>query len=147
MNQRQVDQAIARPLKPKQKHIARRVLIARLFANAGWAAIMIGIALIVGMIGYVYFGDNISWPAAFADAAMILSGEGPLDQMKTSPGHVFEGVYALICGFLFFAIAGYALSPALHHVLRTFHLEDEARQASEDDQQDEKTTKPGRSRN
>jgi hypothetical protein len=40
---------------------------------------------------------------------------------------MFEGLYALICGFLFFAIAGFALAPALHHVLRTFHLEDESR--------------------
>ncbi len=106
----------------------RTVLMRRLWRNARWAALMIGIALFIGMIGYVYFGDgSISWPAAFADAAMILAGEGPLDQMKTGPGHIFEGIYALICGFLFFAVAGFALAPALHHLLRSFHLEDEER--------------------
>ena len=107
----------------------RVVLVGRLWVNARWALLMIAVALFIGMVGYVYFGDGISWPAAFADAAMILAGEGPLDQMKTSSGHVFEGIYALICGFLFFAIAGFALAPALHHILRSFHLEDEERAA------------------
>jgi len=105
----------------------REVLLLRLGRNAWWAAVMIAIALVIGMCGYVYFGDGITWAGAFADAAMILAGEGPLDQMKTSPGHIFEGIYALICGFLFFAIAGFALAPALHHLLRRFHLEDELR--------------------
>ena len=105
----------------------RVILMVRLRRNAQWAALMIAIALFIGMIGYVYFGEGISWPAAFADAAMILAGEGPLDQMKTGTGHIFEGIYALICGFLFFAIAGFALAPALHHILRSFHLEDEER--------------------
>jgi NhaP-type Na+/H+ or K+/H+ antiporter len=105
----------------------RQVLLHRLWRNAIWAFGLIVIALAVGIVGYVYFGDGISWPAAFADAAMILAGEGPLDQMKTTSGHLFEGIYALICGFLFFAIAGFALAPALHHILRSFHLEDEER--------------------
>ena len=108
----------------------RAILMDRLGRSAAWAALMIAVALFIGMVGYVYFGEgNISWPGAFADAAMILAGEGPLDQMKTGSGHIFEGIYALICGFLFFAIAGFALAPALHHVVRSFHLEDEERAA------------------
>jgi hypothetical protein len=108
--------------------MSRRILLmSRLWVNARWALFMIAIALFIGMVGYVYFGEGISWPAAFADAAMILAGEGPLDQMRTDSGHIFEGIYALVCGFLFFAIAGFALAPALHHVLRSFHLEDEER--------------------
>ena len=107
----------------------RAILMDRLGRSAVWAGLMIAVALFIGMAGYVYFGEGISWPAAFADAAMILAGEGPLDQMKTGSGHIFEGMYALICGFLFFAIAGFALAPALHHVLRSFHLEDEERAA------------------
>jgi hypothetical protein len=105
----------------------RSILARRLWRNAMWSSVVIAVALIAGMIGYVKFGENITWPQAFADAAMILAGEGPLDAMKTSGGHIFEGVYALVCGFLFFAIAGFALAPALHHVLRSFHLEDEKR--------------------
>jgi hypothetical protein len=105
----------------------RAVLARRLWRNALWSLAVIAVSLLAGMIGYVAFGENISWSQAFADAAMILAGEGPLDALKTSSGNIFEGIYALVCGFLFFAIAGFALAPALHHVLRSFHLEDEAK--------------------
>jgi hypothetical protein len=103
-----------------------QLLLRRLTRNALWALAVIALALFVGMAGYVYFGEGVTWAASFADAAMILAGEGPLDQMKTLSGHLFEGAYALVCGFLFFAIAGFALAPALHHILRSFHLEDES---------------------
>jgi hypothetical protein len=107
------------------------VLWGRLGRNAIWALVMIAVAMFIGMCMYVYFGEGqITWAAAFDDAAMILASEGPRDQLKSSTGQLVEGVYALVCGFLFFAVAGFALAPALHHVLRSFHLEDEEQAAS-----------------
>jgi len=102
----------------------RKVLAQRLWRNAAWALGVIGAALAVGMIGYSYFGAQ-DFTKSFANAAMILSGMGPLDPMPTKAGEIFEGAYALASGLLFFAVAGFALAPALHHVLRGFHLEDE----------------------
>jgi hypothetical protein len=102
----------------------RKVLVGRLWRNAIWAIGIIAVALGFGIIGYAYFGA-LSFTKAFANAAMILSGMGPLDQMPTKSGEVFEGIYALLSGLLFLAVAGFALAPALHHVLRGFHLEDE----------------------
>ena len=102
----------------------RRTLVRRLARNALWALGVIATALIVGMVGYSYFGDQDA-SKSFANAAMILSGMGPLDPMPTKAGEIFEGVYALASGLLFFAVAGFALAPALHHILRSFHLEDE----------------------
>jgi TRAP-type C4-dicarboxylate transport system permease small subunit len=102
----------------------RKVLVVRLWRNAVWALAIIAVALALGMVGYSYFGGQ-DITKSFANAAMILSGMGPLEQMPTKPGQIFEGVYALLSGLLFFAVAGFALAPALHHVLRDFHLEDE----------------------
>ncbi len=102
----------------------RKVLVVRLWRNALWALGIIAAALAVGMIGYSYFGAQ-DFTKSFANAAMILSGMGPLDQMPTKSGELFEGIYALLSGLLFFAVAGFALAPALHHILRGFHLEDE----------------------
>jgi len=133
LSQKQIEPEQAHRLKPHRKHVARKILVERLSRNLGWASVMIVLAMIVGMAGYIYYGDSITVAGSFADAAMILSGQGPLDQMKTAAGQYFEGIYALVCGFLFFAIAGYALSPALHHVLRSFHLEDEEREAAMDE--------------
>jgi hypothetical protein len=110
----------------------QNTLLWRTGRNLLWALIVIAIAMVVGMVGYVSLGPDlngktITWAAAFADSAMLLAGEGPLDQLPTTAGQIFEGVYALICGFIFFAAAGFALAPAFHHVLRSFHLEDEGR--------------------
>jgi hypothetical protein len=102
----------------------RKVLVVRLWRNAGWALGIIAVALAVGMVGYSYFGAQ-DFTKSFANAAMILSGMGPLDPMPTKSGEIFEGIYALLSGLLFFAVAGFALAPALHHILRDFHLEDE----------------------
>ena len=110
-----------------------RRLISRTLRNVLWSLAIIAAALFVGTVGYHYFGNDpvngevMSWTLALDNAAMILAGEGPLGGLHTPAGQVFESAYALICGFLFFAIAGFALSPALHHVLRGFHLEDEER--------------------
>jgi TRAP-type C4-dicarboxylate transport system permease small subunit len=109
----------------------RKVLVARLWRNALWAFGIIVVALVFGMMGYTYFGA-LDFTKSFANAAMILSGMGPLDQMPTKSGEVFEGIYALLSGLLFLAVAGFALAPALHHILRGFHLEDqEAEQKAE----------------
>jgi hypothetical protein len=58
---------------------------------------------------------------------MILSGMGPLDKLDTAPGQIFEGIYALVCGLLFLAIAGLVLAPLLHRMLHRFHIEDTER--------------------
>ena len=119
-----------RKAKPKPKPLPkiltpRAKLIDRSWRNTLWALVVIAVSLAIGMAGYMYFGENVTIAGSFADASMILSGQGPLDQMKTTAGHVFEGLYALVSGFLLFAIAGFALAPAFHHVMRSFHLEDQ----------------------
>jgi hypothetical protein len=106
--------------------IRRKRLAQRLLRNAIVAVIVIVAALLVGMLGYMSLG-HMDAVSAFANAAMILSGMGPLDlsAMNSNAAKIFEGIYALVSGLLFFAIAGFALAPALHHILRSFHLEDE----------------------
>ncbi len=112
----------------------RKVLYNRLWRNAGWALGIIVVALAVGMAGYMALG-HMDAVSAFANSSMILSGMGPLDldSMKSVSAKLFEGFYALLSGLLFFAVAGFALAPALHHILRGFHLEDEEQQAKQDD--------------
>ncbi len=104
---------------------SRAVFAARIWSNAIWAAGIVVGALIVGDIGYMYYG-SMGPAQAFANAAMILSGMGPLDKMDTTAGFLFEGIYALVCGLLFFAVAGLILAPMFHRLLHRFHLEDTA---------------------
>lgn len=106
--------------------IRQKRLQQRLLRNATWSLGVIVIALAIGITGYMSLG-HMDAVSAFANSAMILSGMGPLDltAMDSTAAKLFEGFYALFSGLLFFAVAGFALAPALHHILRSFHLEDE----------------------
>ena len=108
----------------RQRLASHGVLAGRLWRNGLWGLLIIILALVVGMAGYMYFGP-MDFAKAFANAAMILSGMGPLDKLETQGGLYFEGVYALISGLIFFAVAGLVLAPLLHRVLHRFHIEDE----------------------
>ncbi|MBI5447985.1 MAG: hypothetical protein HY939_04585 [Gammaproteobacteria bacterium] len=80
-----------------------------------------GAALFLGMLGYFYFG-NMSWPDAFINAAMILSGMGPIGDMPTSTGKIFAGCYALFSGLAFILVMSFILAPVVHRFLHRFHL-------------------------
>jgi NhaP-type Na+/H+ or K+/H+ antiporter len=99
------------------------VLAGRLWRNGLWGLAVIVVAMVVGIAGYMYFGE-MELPQAFANAAMILSGMGPLDNLSKTSVYVFEGIYALVCGLIFFAVAGLVLAPLLHRMLHRFHIED-----------------------
>jgi hypothetical protein len=84
---------------------------------------LIGLSLLAGMMGYRYF-EGMPWIDAFANAAMILSGMGPLCELKTAGGKVFGGIYALFSGLAFVLAAGLLLAPMLHRTLHRFHLDE-----------------------
>ena len=83
---------------------------------------VLAVTLGIGMMGY-HFLEHLAWLDAFASAAMILSGMGPLGPLETSAGKLFAGCYALFSGLLFFSVVGIILAPLAHRLLHKFHLE------------------------
>jgi hypothetical protein len=67
--------------------------------SLGLVMALAGISLLVGVIGYHYFEDR-AWLDAFDDAAMILSGMGPLREPQSVGGKLFVGFHALHSGIL-----------------------------------------------
>ncbi len=90
--------------------------------------LVIVFALGVGMIGYRSF-EPMSWVDAFVNAAMILSGMGPVSSLQTDHGKIFAGCYALFSGLAFFAILGIIFAPAVHRFLHRFHVNEAKREA------------------
>ena len=89
-----------------------------------WAAAIVAIALVIGMAGYMGF-EGMGVVDAFVNAAMILSGMGPMGELKYDSAKVFAGIYALVSGLLIFAVAGVALAPVFHRMMHRFHLQDD----------------------
>ena len=81
-----------------------------------------GGTLLLGMAIY-HDVEGLSWTDAFLNAAMLLGGMGPVDQLHTTAGKWLAGLYALFAGMVFLVVAGVMLAPVVHHVLHRFHLE------------------------
>ena len=79
---------------------------------------------VAGMAGY-HYTEGMSWLDAFANAAMIASGMGPLAPLATVGGKLFAGFYALFCGIVLIAAAGLILTPVFHRALHTLHIDDD----------------------
>ncbi len=100
----------------------RRALIHRLIRNAGLAGCLILVALAIGSAGYHLLG-GLPWLDAALNAAMILTGMGPVQPISTPPAKVFAIGYALFSGVFFLTVVAVLLAPALQHFLHRFHLE------------------------
>ena len=94
-------------------HLTRNLLV---------GLFMIVVALGIGMWGYHKF-EGMSWVDAFCNAAMILSGIGPVTPLVTSAGKLFAGFYALFSGLTFIAIIGVMLSPIFKRFFHKLHLD------------------------
>jgi len=84
-------------------------------------SVVIG-SLIIGILGYHIF-EHLGWVDAFANAAMILSGMGPMGELKTTGGKIFAGCYAIFSGVAFLTSIGVVFAPIYHRFLHKFHLE------------------------
>lgn len=88
----------------------------------GLASTLVLLSLFAGMAGYHYL-EGMAWIDAFVNAAMILSGMGPVGSLQTPGGKLFAGLYALYSGLALILATGILFSPIVHRMLHKFHLE------------------------
>lgn len=107
----------------KQHPLAPRRVFLRRFATAFLIGQLIVLgSLAIGLAGYRFI-EGMGWDDAFVNAAMILSGMGPVGELKTTAGKIFAGCYALYSGLALITIAAITFSPVVHRSLHKFHLE------------------------
>lgn len=106
---------------------ARKVFARRLLICVGVAGVLIGLSLFGGVAGY-HFLERMPWIDAFVNASMILSGMGPVTELRTSEGKLFAGCYALYSGLLLILVTGLILAPIVNFVLHRFHLDTKSRE-------------------
>jgi hypothetical protein len=99
----------------------RKFLIRMLIAIGLWMVLTI-VGLAIGIAGYAAF-EGMSLVDAYVNAAMILSGMGPLGELKTTAGKIFAGSYAILSGLIIVIATGFVLAPIFHRILHRFHVE------------------------
>ncbi|MEI6106919.1 MAG: hypothetical protein WCR49_07865 [Opitutae bacterium] len=105
-----------------QKLLPRREFVHRLGWSLAAGGGLIAFSLSIGMLGYHFLG-GLAWIDAYLDAAMILSGMGPLSPLHNEAAKLFAGIYAIYCGIALLATTGVILAPVIHRSLHKFHLE------------------------
>jgi len=105
-----------------QDVVSRRKFARRMLLAIGMWAILTFVGLVIGMAGYAWF-EHMSLVDAYVNAAMILSGMGPVSELKTNAGKIFAGSYAILSGLIIVVATGFVLAPIFHRVLHRFHVE------------------------
>jgi hypothetical protein len=118
------------------EHVSKPVLPPKQFLSRLMRAVLLGLGMIVislaiGMAGYLYFFPKLDWADAFVNAAMILSGMGPLATPETTGAKIFSGCYAIYSGLMLVMSAGVVFAPLVHRFLHKLHAdEDDVREKS-----------------
>ena len=110
----------------KQKLVPLPHFLLRLWRFGLFAFLLIFISVLIGTLGYHYFG-HISWLDSFHMACMILTGMGPVVEMKTDKAKLFSSLYALYSGVAFLSITAVFFAPIIHRILHILHMENEDR--------------------
>ena len=109
--------------EPRHHKVISRTAFAKrmLLAIGLWGLLTFG-GLVIGMAGYAAT-EGMGLADSFVNAAMILSGMGPVDTLHTTAGKVFAGLYAILSGLIIVIGAGFVLAPIAHRMLHRFHVE------------------------
>ena len=96
------------------------------------------LALAIGVAGYRYFA-GLNWIDALLNAAMILTGMGPVSPITSVSGKLFATAYALFSGLLFMVSFAVVVSPIIHRILHIFHLDDDDLKVDDNDSRGSKS--------
>lgn len=104
----------------KQPLISRQAFIQRVGRSAAAALLLVTVSWLIGILGYHLF-EGMPWLDSTLNAAMILGGMGPVNQLHTDAGKLFASFYALFSGIIFLISMGVFLAPIIHRFMHQFH--------------------------
>ena len=107
----------------KQPLATKATFYQRILKNIILALAIMMVCLAIGVAGY-HYTDNIPWLDSLHNASMILSGMGPVVEIKSNGGKLFSSLYALFSGVIFITNVGVILAPAVHRIFHRLHVEE-----------------------
>ncbi|MBL7766571.1 MAG: hypothetical protein JNJ58_10780 [Chitinophagaceae bacterium] len=109
----------------KQKVAPFKQFLKRVARYAGVAMLLILFSVVIGQLGYHYIAD-VSWIDSFHMSCLILTGMGPVVEMKTNAAKIFSSLFALYSGVAFLSSTAVFFSPIIHRLLHILHVDDES---------------------
>lgn len=94
----------------------------RMIRYTTFSFILICFSVGIGMIGYHFIAD-LSWIDSFHMACLILTGMGPIAEMKTDSAKFFSSIFALYSGVAFLTISAVFFSPIIHRILHVLNVD------------------------
>ena len=110
----------------RQPLLPRHLFFRRLARHGCLGLAIVAGALGIGILGY-HFSEGLGWLDSLLNASMILSGMGPVGELKHDAGKWFASFYALFSGVAFITMVGVLFAPVVHRFLHKFHLDMESR--------------------
>lgn len=118
----------------RQPLLPKVAFLLRLLRTGLTAILLIAVSLALGTFGYHRL-EGLPWIDAALNAAMILTGMGPVSELHTRSGKLFATAYALFSGIVFLTAMVLLFAPVAHRVLHRFHLEMDMEEAEPQKQQ------------
>lgn len=106
----------------KQKVATLPSFFKRIFKYSLFAIALISFSELIGVLGYHFLGD-LNFVDSFHMASMILTGMGPVAEMKTETAKLFSSFYALYSGVAFLSITAVFFAPIIHRLLHILNVE------------------------
>ncbi|PKO01162.1 MAG: hypothetical protein CVU42_01575 [Chloroflexi bacterium HGW-Chloroflexi-4] len=103
--------------------LTRKKFYIRLLSHLLTGAIIMGISLGIGVLGYHGF-EHLSWLDSLLNASMILGGMGPVTILQSDGGKWFASFYALFSGMIFLGVFGIIIAPVIHRLLHLMHMDE-----------------------
>ena len=106
----------------KQRVLPLPHFLKRLARFTLFALLLIAISVMMGTVGYHELSE-LNWVDSFYMACMILTGMGPVAEMKSNGAKLFSSFYALYSGVAFLSITAVFFAPIIHRLLHILQVE------------------------
>jgi hypothetical protein len=110
----------------KQNLAPFSIFLIRVVRFGIFAMLLIVISVGMGTAGYHYYA-SLNWIDSFYMACMILTGMGPVGEMKTDEAKLFSSIYALYSGVAFLSICAVFFTPIIHRFLHKLHVDEDVK--------------------
>ena len=108
----------------KQQLASYKTFIRRMGSYLMLTTIVVLFSLALGILGYHFIGGT-SWIDSLHMASMILTGMGPVVEMKSDAAKLFSSFYALYSGVAFLSVTAIFMAPIIHRLLHILHMDNE----------------------